>query len=339
MPAPSAVHGGCLSLELLERMRERLARREQIILLVNRRGYSNFVLCRKCGWVARCAECSVALIHHEEGPSFGMRCHHCGRKEGVPTGCARCKTGPLAFSGIGTQKVVAEVRRVLPGARVLRMDSDTVSREKPIDEGIYEKFRSRQADILVGTKLVAKGYHFPEVTLVGVIDADTMLHMPDFRAAERTAQLMIQAAGRAGRADKPGEVFLQTAQPTHYAMQAVARADYEAFAEEELRLREGLGYPPASTLVRVLFLAKSEEAAAAAAAQAAAALRAELAEKESLLGPAPGVHARFQGRYRYHLLAKIPDRSRVDAFLAGVLKLELASGVKFKVDVDPYDFF
>ncbi|HVE13374.1 MAG TPA: primosomal protein N' [Elusimicrobiota bacterium] len=336
--AKASAFGSCLSAELVFAIKDRLAKREQSILLVNRRGYSNFIICRKCGWVARCPECQVAFIHHQEAESFIVRCHHCGARAGVPPACGQCKQGPLAFAGVGTQKVVAELKSILPGVRVLRMDSDTVSKEKPADEGIYEKFQRREADVLVGTKLVAKGYHFPEVTLVGVVDADTMLHMPDFRAAERTVQLLVQAAGRAGRAEKPGEVLLQTTQPTHYAMQAVARLDYAAFARQEIAMRAELAYPPSSALVRILFLARTEDAASKSAGEAAGALAATLSESESILGPAPGVHAKFQGRFRYHLLVKARKKERLGAILDAVLKLELPSGVKAKVNVDPYDF-
>ncbi len=358
----------CLSDELLERTKECLQKGEQAIFLVNRRGYSNFVICRKCGWVARCPVCSVAFIHHKrEGgvergapphsrPSgnasgawrqeslFGesryhLRCHHCDRTTEVPAACGRCKAAPLRFSGVGTQKVVAELRQRLPFAKILRMDRDSVAKEKVEESGIYDDFKAGKADVLVGTKLVAKGFHFPRVTLVGIVDADTMLNMPDFRAAERTVQMLIQAAGRAGRADRPGQVLLQTAQPTHYAIQAVARGDYAQFADQELGFRKELSYPPRSMLVRLVFSSANEAAVSKGAAAAAKKLQGALHEEDEVLGPSPGVLAKLRGLFRFHLLIKIKEESRFASALDAVRDLVPPSTVKMKVNVDPYDFF
>jgi len=353
----------CLSEELLEALKACMARREQAILLVNRRGYSNFIMCRQCAWVCRCPSCGVAYVHHEAGQkqrkgrkeeeqnlfetddhasgSAGgvMICHHCGGTRELPETCGRCGNRSLRLAGVGTQKVVSELRSRLPGLRVLRMDSDTVSREDPAEEGAYEAFKSGKADVLVGTKLVAKGFHFPRVTLVGVVDADTMLSMPDFRCAERTVQLLVQAAGRAGRAERPGEVLLQTSQPTHYAIQAVARGDYAAFARQEMGLRRELGYPPASRLLRLLFSGRKDDAVRDAAEGAAQALREGLGPSEEILGPAPGVYAKLQGSFRHHLLIKAGDDERLAQVIEKVRGLRMPSGVKLKANVDPYDFF
>ncbi|MBI3296903.1 MAG: primosomal protein N' [Elusimicrobia bacterium] len=340
----------CLTDELLDGVKERLRLREQSILLVNRRGYTNFVMCRACSWVARCPVCSVAFVHHkgagaDDGDLFGgpvgysLLCHHCGKSEPVPTGCGRCGKGPLRFSGVGTQKVVEELRSRLPGARVLRMDGDSVAKEKAGEAGVWGRFRDGHADVLVGTKLVAKGYHFPRVTLVGAVDADTMLGMPDFRSAERTVQLLVQAAGRAGRADRPGEVILQTAQPEHYAIQAVARGDYSAYARRELEFRRELRYPPASTLVRLLFLGRTEKASILAGETVAEALRPCLVEPDEVLGPAPGVHSKLEDRFRYHLLLKVCEAGRLGGLIAAARGAVLPSGVQMKVNVDPYDMF
>ncbi|MFH1724114.1 MAG: primosomal protein N' [Elusimicrobiota bacterium] len=350
--ARAAAEARCLSRELLDGIKACLARRDQVILLVNRRGYSNFIICRKCGWVARCPTCAVAFIHHRaprhetagglfesSASGFHLRCHHCGARAEVPPSCGRCKAGPLRFAGIGTQKVVSELVSALPGVRVLRMDRDTVAKESVTDTGIYEAFSAGRADVLVGTKLVAKGFHFPRVTLVGVVDADTMLNMPDFRSAERTVQMLVQAAGRAGRAERPGEVILQTSQPTHYAIQAVARGDYAFFARQEIGFRKELHYPPASTLVRLVFSGKNEKAVLKATEATARHLRAAFGEADEVLGPAPGVHARLHGRFRYHLLLKVDDEARVGRTLDAVRELKLPSTVRIKVNVDPYDFF
>lgn len=340
----------CLTDELLDAVKARLREREQCILLVNRRGYTNFVMCKACSWVARCPSCSLAFVHHkgaghDEGDLFGgssgyrLLCHHCGKTEPVPASCGRCGKGPLRFNGVGTQKVVEELQSRLPGARVLRMDGDSVAKEKLGDAGVWGRFRDGHADVLVGTKLVAKGYHFPRVTLVGVVDADTMLGMPDFRSAERTVQLLVQAAGRAGRAERPGEVLLQTAQPEHYAIQAVARGDYGAYVRQELEFRRDLRYPPASTLVRLLFLGKTEKAAVLAGETVAEALRAVLVAPDEVLGPAPGVHSKFEDRFRFHLLLKVCDEARLAGLIAAARGAVLPSGVQMKVNVDPYDMF
>lgn len=362
--------GRCLTDELVDGIRASLARKEQVILLVNRRGYSNFIICRKCSWVARCPGCSVAFIHHKasEGANifgFHLRCHHCGGTSAVPPKCGRCGHAPMRFAGVGTQKVVSELRAWMPEARVLRMDRDTVSKEKPDEAGIYRRFKSRKADILVGTKLVAKGFHFPHVTLVGVVDADTMLNMPDFRSAERTVQLLVQAAGRAGRAERPGQVLLQTGEPAHYAIQAVARGDYAGFAGREISIRRDLGYPPASTLIRLMFTGKTEDTVRKGATAAARALKGEKrgrplgdlpglglperrdpaapgpegAPADEVLGPAPGIPPKVRERFRFHLLLKVKDPDRVDAVLEHVRNLKRPSTVKMKVNVDPYDFF
>lgn len=351
------LNASVLSEELVEQMKDRLQRGEQVILLVNRRGFSNFIICRKCAWVARCPTCEIAFIHHAapkdqkpatgslfggETSDFHLRCHHCDATAAVPHACGRCGGGPLRFAGVGTQKVVAELHRELPYAKVLRMDRDTVSKEKADDEtGVYEDFMAGKADILVGTKLVAKGFHFPKVTLVGVVDADTMLNMPDFRSAERTVQLLIQAAGRAGRAERPGTVLLQTAQPEHYAIQAVARGDYDAFAKMEMGFRRELHYPPASTLIRLVFAGKTEKPVVKGSKDAAAHLRLALDPDDELVGPAPGVHAKLHGQFRHHLLLKIKERSRIPKAIEAIRALPgvLPSTVRVKVNVDPYDFF
>ncbi|MCM2305748.1 MAG: primosomal protein N', partial [Elusimicrobia bacterium] len=198
---PPGKFGEVLSEELVDKMAERLRRGEQSILLVNRRGFSTLTTCGKCRWIDRCTDCGVAKITHEKPEGgFVLVCHHCGKKWPPPEKCGACGEPAMRSGGVGTQRVAAEVKRRLPGARVLRMDRDTVSKEAKLEERVYDQFRARKADVLVGTKLVAKSFHFPEVTLVGVVDADTMLHMPDFRSAERTMQLLAQVAGRAGRA-------------------------------------------------------------------------------------------------------------------------------------------
>jgi primosomal protein N' (replication factor Y) len=361
--------GRAIAPELLVKIQDRLARREQVILLVNRRGYATVLMCCKCGWVDRCASCGVAMIQHEVpvpsadagrkeirpagtcgtsdtaggGPmsaGFMLRCHHCTRQSPLPAHCPQCANPGLRVMGAGTQKVAAELRRFVPGARVLRMDRDTLS-ERGGGRTLYETFRRGEADILVGTKLVAKSFHFPRVTLVGVVDADTMLHMPDFRSSERTMQILAQVAGRSGRADKAGEVVLQTLQPEHIAVRGALRGDYAAFADQELALRRELGYPPFSGLVRLVWSGKDETALAAAAASAVAALREALsASGHEVVGPAAAVLPKARGRFRYHALVKVAQPElHLDAVLARVQEWPCPKPLRLQVNVDPYDLF
>lgn len=329
---------GCLSPELLEKLKDRLQKREQSILLVNRRGFSTLLMCHKCGWIDRCDSCGVAKIKHEEDGAFFLICHHCMKKSPVPEKCPRCANPGLRALGVGTQKVVAELKRALPGARILRMDRDSLTL-KERDKSLYEKFRNGEADILVGTKLVAKSFHFPSVTLVGAIDADTMLHMPDFRASERTMQLLAQVAGRSGRADKAGEVLLQTLHPDHIAVQGTVAGDYGVFAEDELKTREELGYPPYRALVRLIWSGKNEAAVKEVSGQAAERLRQELSKPGyEVVGPAPAVLRLVSKKFRYHLLIKVPH-AELEPTLGLARLAATPSGVKLKINVDPYDLF
>ncbi|MBI3554607.1 MAG: primosomal protein N' [Elusimicrobia bacterium] len=331
---------GCLSEPLLSKLKDRLGRREQSILLVNRRGFATLVMCKQCGWVERCADCGVAKIQHEEGGVFFLRCHHCEKKEPMPAQCPKCSKPALRVTGTGTQKVVAELKKLLPGARVLRMDRDTVSKEGKEEARIYEKFLAREADVLVGTKLVAKSFHFPDVTLVGVVDADTMLNMPDFRASERTMQLLAQVAGRSGRAEKPGEVLLQTLYPDHIAISKTVDGDYSAFAEGELSTRRELGYPPFSVLVRLVWTGKEEPKVSEAAHAAAEKLREQLMPLgHEVVGPAPTVIRLASGKFRYHALMKVGDSAQLMRALEAARAAECPSGIKLKINVDPYDLF
>lgn len=331
--------GEAISEELLSKMRERLERGEQSILLVNRRGFSTLTMCRKCRWIDRCGDCGVAKISHVDGEGkFTLVCHHCGKTWPPPQKCGACGEAAIAVSGIGTQKVAAEVKRRLPGARVLRMDRDTVSKEQRAEQSVYDRFRARQADVLVGTKLVAKSFHFPDVTLVGVVDADTMLHMPDFRSSERTMQMLAQVAGRSGRADKPGEVLLQTLSPDHEAIQGAASGDYAAWADAELEARRELRYPPSTSLLRGVLAGADEPRVVAAARSLAAAMAEALGLEAEVVGPAPALLREVRGKFRHHILIKLAPE-RVEAALAAARAIAQPSGVRLQLDVDPYDMF
>ncbi len=243
-----------LSEKLQELMEERLEKKEQIMLFLNRRGYAGFVSCRECGHVVKCPHCDVSLSSHRGGK---MVCHYCGYEEKKPTVCPECGSRHIGEFKAGTQQIEEIVKRRFPQARVLRMDMDT-TKEKDGHEKILAAFANEEADILVGTQMIVKGHDFPNVTLVGVLAADMSLYSDDYRAGERTFQLLTQAVGRAGRGEKKGEAVIQTYSPTHYAVEAAAAQDYEAFYEEEIRYRELMGYPPVDNLMAILASGKDE---------------------------------------------------------------------------------
>ncbi|MBB6735898.1 primosomal protein N', partial [Cohnella zeiphila] len=234
------------SRSLARALQERLERQEQAVLLLNRRGYSTFVMCRSCGYTAQCPHCDIALTYHRG--SRNLRCHYCGYAEREPVECPSCGSAHIRFFGTGTQKVEEALAHSFPGIRVIRMDVDTTT-EKGSHEKWLTQFRERRADVLLGTQMVAKGLDFPQVTLVGVLAADSALKLPDFRAPERTFQLLTQVAGRAGRHELPGEVIIQTYEPEHPSVALVRQHDYAGFAAQELRHRRTLGYPPYGRLI------------------------------------------------------------------------------------------
>lgn len=229
------------SMSLQEKLQERLEKNEQSVLLLNRRGYSSFVMCRDCGYVLPCPNCDISLTLHMDSKT--MKCHYCGHEERIPYRCPNCGQDKIRYYGTGTQKVEEELQTLLPDSRILRMDVDT-TRRKGAHEKILRTFGEGQADILLGTQMIAKGLDFPNVTLVGVLNADTALNLPDFRSSERTFQLLTQVSGRAGRAEKPGEVIIQSFNPEHYAIQLAKAQDYEDFYTKEMYIRHRGNYPP-----------------------------------------------------------------------------------------------
>ncbi len=234
---------------LMEALSECLRQGEQAMLFINRRGYNTFVKCRQCGYVVKCAQCDVSMTFHQLGGE--MRCHYCGAKKPPPSACPACGSGSIRYFGAGTQLVEEAVKKYFPRVPVLRMDNDT-TRSRDAHYDILSRFRSGEARILIGTQMIAKGLDFPNVTVVGVVAADATLNLPDYRSAERTFQLVTQVAGRAGRAEKPGRVVVQTYEPEHYCIQAASRQDYRAFFEEEMTYRRRRAYPPYATMCRLL---------------------------------------------------------------------------------------
>lgn len=320
---------------LEDAIHESLARGEQVILFLNRRGFSTFVLCRDCGYVARCPNCNVSLTLHQE---LGNRliCHHCAHERRAPATCPRCSGSRIRLFGIGTERVEAAAQETFPEARIARLDRDSTAR-KDSHARIVKRFREREANLLIGTQMVAKGFDFPDVTLVGVITADTALNLPDFRAAERSFQLLSQVSGRAGRGERPGQVIIQTFAPDHYSIQAAATHDYLGFYRQEIVHREELAYPPFAVLARLIVADGSEEAARGKI-HAAHQLLAEGAAAAGVqtLGPCAAPLTRLNRKYRWHLLLKSPAWEPLHALLRAVLpQIRQRVGAGLTIDVDP----
>jgi primosomal protein N' (replication factor Y) (superfamily II helicase) len=333
-----------LSRTLEEAVNAKVDAGEQVILLLNRRGFSPYVLCPQCGWVAECTNCNVSLTYHSNGSH--LRCHYCDERRPKPEICDKCHFNPLIYLGMGTQKVEDYLMRSFPKARVARMDADSTS-GKGGHGKILGRFANREIDILIGTQMLAKGHDFPGVTLVGVVNADTGLTIPDFRAAEQGFQLLTQVAGRAGRGDLAGEVIIQTFRPRHYAIVAAASHDYVAFYQEEIRHREGALYPPFRRMVNFSIESKDDEVAERGMLQLHRIVREHVQGQTyrgmELMGPAPAAIKKINKYYRWHLgvLSKSPKKLNAltrtvrEAFLAD----KPGGGIQLKVDLDPYGIF
>ena len=320
-----------LSRDMEAMLRENLTAKEQTVLMLNRRGYSTFVMCRSCGYVVTCPDCSLPMVYHQSGR---LACHHCDISADTPTVCPQCGGKYIRFFGTGTEKLEEELRTLLPEARVVRMDRDTTAKKFAHQE-ILTAFRRGEYDILLGTQMVAKGHDIPMVTAVGIISADSALNMPDFRAAERTFMLITQTAGRAGRGDRPGRVIVQGYNPHHYAVESAIAQDYGRFYREELALRRELFFPPFCRLIKITFTDNQEEKARMKAAECVGMFRREFgkdgrgqraAQMESssgqkplpihqIIGPAPALIACYKGIYRFAVLIKTADPDRVRSFL------------------------
>jgi primosomal protein N' (replication factor Y) len=329
--SPPEEGGGVLSARLVSAVRDRIAKSEQIILLLNRRGYASFVQCRECGEVIECPNCSVSLTFHRG--SGHLRCHHCRHEEEAPAKCSGCGADELSYRGLGTEQVERVVIETFPGARIARMDVDTTSGRWSHQE-ILDRVERGEVDLLLGTQMIAKGLDFPRVTLVGVVNADVGIHLPDFRASERAFQLLSQVAGRAGRGPLGGEVIIQSSLPDHYVLRSVLAHDVHGFVEREMEERKNPPYPPHLRLVNVV-LSSPDPALAAEGAEAAAKwIRKELKRRGGegsaggvgregsgptavggrradlggagigLVGPAPSPIERLHRRWRWHFFLR-----------------------------------
>ena len=325
------------SQRLKEGILQRLDRREQVIIFLNRRGYATSLQCPKCGHVCGCPNCSLSLTYHRhEGR---LRCHLCGHAEPAPRVCPNqaCASPAIRFAGVGTERVEETLRQLFPRATVSRMDSDTLRRKEDYRR-ILGDFRTGKIDILLGTQMIAKGLHFPNVTLVGIVHADMALHLPDFRAGERTFQLLTQVAGRAGRGDVEGEVVVQSFTPHHPAIQFARRHDYEGFYEAELEFRSQLRYPPAARVALITFKGRNEDAVAFAAQHVKRELETALSTIGDLIlaGPAPAPLPRAESLYRYQIMLRTAAMARLSTRLAAVVAgWKLPEGVAWAVDIDP----
>lgn len=330
-------HPTLFSQRLDEEIQARIGTGNQIILLLNRRGFAPLILCRACGTVCRCPNCEVALALHRENRQ--LRCHHCDYVEKPPDVCPRCGDVHIGAFGTGTERVEHEVRSRYPEARVLRLDRDSTTR-KGAHAQIVRTFYQGDADILIGTQMVAKGLDFPNVTLVGVVSADTSLHMPDFRAAERTFQLLTQVAGRAGRGEQPGLVIVQSFSPDHYALQAAKNHDYRRFYTQEIAFREELAYPPFSRLANLVSQDETASKASDRSYRLAEALRRTLPDTVTLIGPAPAPFARLRGYYRWRIALRVSasQADQLPRWIEDALTyLEPSDRQQLIVDIDPFN--
>ncbi|HQL00157.1 MAG TPA: primosomal protein N' [Smithellaceae bacterium] len=327
-----------LSEPLLSAVGETLSRKEQVLLFLNKRGFDTFLVCAGCGHPFHCPHCAVAMKSH---PSEHLiKCHYCDYTQKAMPLCPVCKGSHILTYGAGTQKLESELEKCFPTARIKRMDSDTTARTGAQEKILYA-LEQRQIDILVGTQMVTKGHDFPFITLVGVVAADTALNMPDFRAAERTFQMLTQVAGRGGRGDKAGRVIIQTFNPDHYAIRHARNHDYSSFYEEEIRQRRDLLYPPFSQIVNLRLSSAREDLLAQTARELGADARtlcARIDPKAEIIGPAPAPLSKIRGRYRWQMLIKGPRIRTLQQIASALVEKHAAACVRLTIDVDPENF-
>jgi len=325
------------SRNLMEKLEDRLLKGEQSVLLLNRRGYSTFVMCRECGHVNKCPHCDIALTYHKK--SGRLKCHYCTFEEFVPSVCPSCQSSLIRFFGTGTEQIEEALTKLIPEARVLRMDVDT-TRKKGAHEKILKQFGEGKADILLGTQMIAKGLDFENVTLVGVLTADSMLHLPDFRSSEKTFQLLTQVSGRAGRHERPGEVVVQTYTPEHYAVQLASEYDFAAFFQQEMKMRKSFQYPPYVYLALITISCENRAMAIQSAQRFAQLLLKMVNEKTLILGPTPSPIPKINDKYRYQCIVKYKYEPQLAHFLRKAAnqfeEIRRKYGLQIIIDMEPY---
>jgi primosomal protein N' (replication factor Y) len=332
-----------ISPQLRDKIEEALDKKEQIFILYNRRGFATYLQCRECGDALKCRQCSTTLTFHKNQQI--LLCHICGYTRKQPDRCPACQPdnagieNSLELRGAGTEKISEELQELFPTARILRMDRDSVRKFTDYSR-ILNAIRNHTADILIGTQMIAKGHDLPNVTLVGVIDADVGLHRPDFRSAEKTFQLLLQVAGRCGRADKPGTVIFQTRSPEHNSIRFAMTGDYLGFANAELSQRKQLNYPPFCRLLRIIISSVNSESGAGLADRLGEKIR-ELAVREKLpvniLGPAIAPLSKIRNHFRFHLLCKSGSSQALGQILQAVRSVRIPARVRVGIDLDPQD--
>ncbi|WP_079529794.1 primosomal protein N' [Halobacillus hunanensis] len=326
------------SRQLKDKIEERIARGEQIVLFLNRRGYATFVMCRDCGHVKECPHCDIALTYHRRQER--LKCHYCSHEEPMPAQCPECESKTIRYFGTGTQKIEEGLQQLIPEARVIRMDVDT-TRRKGAHEHLLQQFGEKQADILLGTQMIAKGLDFANVTLVGVLAADSLLNLPDFRASEKTFQLLTQVSGRAGRHKLPGEVVIQTYTPEHYSIQLSSQFNYEAFFTEEMRLRKAFHYPPYYFLTLFTVSHPNQLKVQEVTQKIVQFMGQRLSERADVLGPTPSALTRINDRYRYQCMVKYKKEPEQRKLVQRILhyyedEMKQENGLQITVDFQPY---
>ena len=325
------------SVKLFEKIKDRLEKKEQTVLFLNKRGHSSFVMCRDCGYVMNCPHCDITLTYHRYNEQ--MKCHYCGYEDRVPTICPECNSEHIRYFGTGTQKVEEELLKLIPEARIIRMDVDTTGR-KGSHEKLLTAFQEGQADILLGTQMIAKGLDFPNITLVGVLSADTMLNLPDFRSSEKTFQLLTQVSGRAGRHKLPGEVVIQTYTPEHYSVELAGTQDYDRFYQQEMQIRKVHQYPPFYYLSLVTVSHEELMKVVSVTEKIAKFISSRLTNEAVVLGPVASPIPRINDRYRYQCLIKYKKEPELKNALKSILdhyQQETGTGaLQISVDLNPY---
>lgn len=325
------------SRKLKEEIEYNLKNKEQIILFINRRGFSSFVSCRSCGYVFKCDKCDVSMTYHISDNS--MTCHYCGKKQMVPKVCPKCGSKYVKYFGLGTEKVEEEIKKLYNNVKTIRMDYDT-TREKNSYENIYNSFKAGKADVLIGTQMIAKGFDFRNVTLVGIIAADLSLNLPDYRSSERTYQLITQVSGRSGRGDKEGRVIVQTYTPEHYSIETAASEDYDKFYQEEIKLRFSMNYPPFSDILLINFSSKDEKEVIDNINKLYQLLNRKKYDLE-ILGPSPSGISKIKDNYRWRIILKGQIHNETAQEIKNLIYdnfKQLSKSFKISLDINPNSF-